>query len=182
MKPGNYGPLPPPPLGNRPEGLLSLLEIQTGGRYPQHLAENLQSTMDLTSLYLANKVKRIMGTFNTIGAAGATAQWTSVPNNEKWWILRAFADSQNVAAGISQLDFTIVYTTDGTTYPGTNGGGNLLAPAGYPFIGADLPHKCQEWSSMILPPGTRLWGYTTRYGGAGTYNLNLRLDYVPLPI
>lgn len=41
----------PPPLTSRPEGLLSSLGIQSGGRYPQHLAEDLVPVYELGAWY-----------------------------------------------------------------------------------------------------------------------------------
>lgn len=82
------GPLgTPPPITARPDGLLSLLGLQTQGRFPQHLAYDwLLPTLDLTRWYLEAEQD-----FPTISQSSANAlgflQFTQVPQDQAWVFL-----------------------------------------------------------------------------------------------
>lgn len=86
---GQYsGPLGvPPPITARPDGLLSLLGLQTQGKFPQHLAYDwLQPTMDLTRWYL--EAEQDFPTFTQLwGAAVGFTQFFQVPQDEVWVLL-----------------------------------------------------------------------------------------------
>lgn len=79
----------PPPLTARPEGLLSSLGIQSGGRYPQHLAEELIPTYELGGWYREHQQQfsRV-----AIGAGpysrGSLIDLFQVPAGEVWVVNR----------------------------------------------------------------------------------------------
>lgn len=80
----------PPPLTTRPEGLLSMLGLQTNGSYPQHLKyDELQPTLDLLNWYLESRaeVRTILNlNMATATPGGFTALYT-VPQQEVWILL-----------------------------------------------------------------------------------------------
>lgn len=81
----------PPPLTTRPEGMLSMLGLQTNGQYPQHLETNtLQPTLDLLGWYLESRaeIQSIFGATINV-APGAFSPLYTVPAQEVW-ILLAF--------------------------------------------------------------------------------------------
>lgn len=82
----------PPPLTTRPEGLLSMLGLQTNGSYPQHLKyDELQPSLDLLNWYLESRAE-IQGVnphpLGGLGAGQFSAIWT-VPQQEVWVLLAA---------------------------------------------------------------------------------------------
>lgn len=93
----------PPPLTNRPEGLLSLLGIQNAGRYPQHLqTEWLQPGIDLMRWYIEAE-QDYPGTTQNLNAAGFTS-FFQVPNDEQWIFLNMACETPgNLANAVNQL-------------------------------------------------------------------------------
>jgi len=80
----------PPPLTTRPEGLLSMLGLQTNGRYPQHLAsDSLVASIDLLAWYLETRaeIQSVAGQSLSGLAVGAFLQLWQVPQNEVWILL-----------------------------------------------------------------------------------------------
>jgi hypothetical protein len=74
----------PPPINRQPLGLLGLLGIKNGGRYPQHISETLLPTFDLERLYYS-------GASITAGASlvlNATGFFEigRVDQNEVWFV------------------------------------------------------------------------------------------------
>jgi hypothetical protein len=81
----------PPPLTARPEGLLSSLGIQSGGKYPQHLAGDLLPTYELGPWYREYNGTFRSGTVDWQGTqAGEEAVLFEVPDGEVW-ILNRFS-------------------------------------------------------------------------------------------
>lgn len=80
----------PPPLTTRPEGLLSMLGIQTNGRYPQHLEqETLQPGIDLLNWYLESRAEVLTVTdaaFTATNVGDFQSMW-QVPTQEVWVLL-----------------------------------------------------------------------------------------------
>ena len=79
----------PPPLTTRPEGLLSMLGLQTNGSYPQHLAyENLVPQVDLLPWYLESRaeIQGARAAF-TAAAVGDFQALYTVPTQEVWVLL-----------------------------------------------------------------------------------------------
>lgn len=91
----------PPPLTTRPEGLLSMLGLQTNGRYPQHLAsETLAPTIDLLSWYLETRaeIQSVAGQSLNALAIGGFLQLWQVPANEVWILLNCAVQPAAVAS------------------------------------------------------------------------------------
>jgi len=82
--PGN-----PPPITSRPEGLLSMLGLQTNGRYPQHLEMgNLGAEIDLLRWYLESQATFKTGTMNFVAGSFQTSTNLTVPAGEHWLVLQ----------------------------------------------------------------------------------------------
>lgn len=96
-------PLPPPPLGKLPLGLLGFLAIKNGGKYPQTLAEWLQPTWDLERLYRATNATTIVepATQNVaaVGFQGFSSGNLTVPAGEVWLIDELTFITGNLGAG-----------------------------------------------------------------------------------
>lgn len=92
----------PPPLTTRPEGLLSMLGLQTNGRYPQHLAaETLAPGIDLLNWYLETRAEIQSVAGQSLGglAVGGFLQLWQVPANEVWILLAAGVQPTTIASG-----------------------------------------------------------------------------------
>lgn len=79
----------PPPLTTRPEGLLSMLGLQTNGQYPQHLETNtLTPSLDLLAWYLESRaeIQSVQGVGINV-APGAFFPLYVVPAQEVWILL-----------------------------------------------------------------------------------------------
>lgn len=95
--PGN-----PPPLTTRPEGLLSMLGLQTNGRYPQHLQMDwLAPVLDLGRWYQEAVATFKTGSFNSTGTGNfVTDSNLTVPNGEHWLVLEgSFLGNAAIAGG-----------------------------------------------------------------------------------
>jgi hypothetical protein len=79
----------PPPLTTRPEGLLSMLGLQTNGSYPQHLAyDNLVPQIDLLNWYLESRAEvNTPENFAVNAAPGNFVTIWQVPAQEVWVLL-----------------------------------------------------------------------------------------------
>lgn len=90
----------PPPLTTRPEGLLSMLGLQTNGRYPQHFASDyLVPQLDLLPWYLESRAE-IQTSFGVSTAAlvvGGYQQLFAVPAQEVWILLAASIQPATIA-------------------------------------------------------------------------------------
>jgi hypothetical protein len=75
----------PAPLTLRPDGLLSLLGLQTNGRYPQRMGESLAPTLDLLPWYLAATGTELNVFSTNVATFGFNAVFT-VPDNEIWLV------------------------------------------------------------------------------------------------
>lgn len=80
-----------------PRGLLSLLNIQSGGRAPNQLAEIINPTIDVSELYLAQGM--IQTAQGTPGAPSAgNNPLVTIPPNEIWKVYQ-FSASLGLGAG-----------------------------------------------------------------------------------
>lgn len=78
-----------PPLTARPEGLLSTLGIQSGGRYPQHLLSDLQPVYELGPWYREYNGTFRSGTVDWQNTQkGEEATLFQVPDGEIWIVNR----------------------------------------------------------------------------------------------
>lgn len=123
----------PPPLTTRPEGLLSMLGIQTNGRYPQHLEmETLSPGIDLLPWYLESKATIQSVEAHSMSAAtpGGFLPLFTVPQNEVWVLLAYTVQTVTIvtACGIqlararandslSRLALSDVQSLTATTFP-----------------------------------------------------------------
>lgn len=111
--PASWG---PPPLTARPEGLLDSLGIQSGGKYPQTLNEQLQPTYELGPWYREYEQKfRSADT----GALGLTTAGTyvdtglQVPDGEIWIVNRIGIEISWPQGGLTgQGKFQLVRTNN----------------------------------------------------------------------
>lgn len=155
--PGTPGAWGEPPLTARPEGLLSTLGIQSGGRYPQHLEANLVPTYELGDWY-----REYNQTFRTVtvspGAGLAKGSFVdttlAVPDGEIWIVNRIGCLITSAFAAASRSTWILVRTNnaDGTILPLTDSLTieNQAAPSsGFGLLsGRDLP--------IILRPTVKL--------------------------
>jgi len=91
----------PPPLTTRPEGLLSMLGLQTNGSYPQHFAySELQPALDLLNWYLESRaeIQSVQGTAINV-APGAFFPLYNVPPQEVWILLAFTIQPVTIASG-----------------------------------------------------------------------------------
>ena len=103
----------PPPLTTRPEGLLSMLGLQTNGSYPQHLDyEKLGANLDLLPWYLESRaeIQSLTG-FAQAGIAGTFQSLYAVPPQEVW-ILLAFTMRPTNIAVTSAIQLTRARSND----------------------------------------------------------------------
>jgi len=131
-----------PPLTTRPEGLLSSLGIQSGGRYPQHLAEELLPTYDLGQWYREYNQQFTIAT-QTPGAGLARGTFSDtgiqVPDGEMWIVnrLNVYITIAFAAAAISEFalvrtnnaDATVICLDTATSNHPTSGGSFLFLNA-----------------------------------------------------
>jgi hypothetical protein len=146
----NRSVLPPPPLTVRPTGLLDFLSIQSGGRYPQHLAEDLVPTMDLMNWFLDVQAETIVGAGVAQGGAGATGVSATVPSGEGWLIDTISCSPTPVPALVTRFITSIcIFNPDGTTV------NNTLFVMPYPLIAADTcAFSYQPPQPLWVGPGT----------------------------
>lgn len=177
-------PLPPPPLGARPEGLLDLLGIKTGGRYPQHLGSELVPVLNLAELYLAQASTTILSSGGTLSAVGLVAtDVLIVPATENWLIRTCeIASDGAVTAGITSIIVGLTINGGGATW------NQVTATSPMPFVGETVWTAGDIISEVWIPPspyfvsaGSRIQTACLRYAGAGSETIRHRMSYVRLP-
>jgi len=107
-----------PPLTSRPEGLLDLLGIQSGGRYPQTLSPVLAPTFELGPWYSEYNQTFRTSNFdpNALGVGLYFDTGLQVPDGELWIVNRvAIALSIIMAAPQNEQAFQIVRTNNANT-------------------------------------------------------------------
>lgn len=72
------------PISTLPAGLVSLLNLQTTGRGPQSLLEDIAPTLELMQMFVANRVERLEAGPTAVVAGGMNA--FVVPNGELWFV------------------------------------------------------------------------------------------------
>lgn len=166
--------LPAPPLTVRPSGLLDFLSIQAGGRYPQHLLEDLSPSIDLLSWFFDAQAETVTSAALAQTGAGSSTVGFTVPNGEAWLVDSYTVGPVIVGALTTRfLNGICVFDSDGVTVR------HVLATAPYPFIAADS----MLWT--FIPPQPQLWLPGTPIGltcivsaGAGTTTPSMRLRIV----
>jgi phage shock protein PspC (stress-responsive transcriptional regulator) len=157
--PGN-----PAPLTTRPEGLLSMLGIQTNGSYPQHMPEGqLQPGIDLLNWYLESRaeVQNVAPAIAGMTNGGFVSAF-QVPPQEVWVLLAVTLVFTVAVGGVSA--FSIVRTR-----PNDFRSKLALGPA-VTSTAADLPMVSMDPSfrGLVLRPTVHLGLYVSGAGTAGT--------------
>lgn len=167
----------PAPLTLRPDGLLSLLGLQTNGRYPQRMGESLSPTLDLLPWYLAATGTELNVVGTPVVSFGFNAVWT-VPDNEIWlvhsivstaqaimpatriwggqWAHQPYAGSLAIPRWVGPLDTTLWTNANGDR-PGL-----FVSPE--PFL--------------LARGGSRFGINTFRLSGSGTVNMDSTIRFV----
>lgn len=173
------GILGPPPLTARPEGLLSSLGIQSGGRYPQHLAEDLVPVYELGGWYREHQQQfsRV-----AIGAGpysrGNIIDLFQVPAGEVWVVNRIgvylrCTVSTGVAGTAHTISWQIIRTNsvDLTQLP-VSLPRNLNVYSGTP--GFDMYYLLgpEVEMPMILRPTVKIRLLLNGFSGSDTHGLN----------
>jgi len=175
--------LPPPPLGARPEGLLDLLGIKTGGKYPQHLAYELVPVVNLFGIYLQQAATTILSSGGSCGAVGLVAtDAIIVPATENWLVLNAEIASDGAVLGtITALKLALTVNVGGATWNQVTSSSPVVFD-GDLWIGGDIVADVwQPNTPYFIPAGCRLQTLCTRYAGTGSETIRHRLSYVRLP-
>jgi len=157
----------PPPLTTRPEGLLSMLGLQTNGAYPQHLAgEYLQPTLDLLPWYLESRaeIQSVQG-FSAASTLGQFHPLYVVPANEVWVLLNftlqptasAISWKVQLARARSNDLLSRVALSDAVTF----------GPAEFPLIGSSAAVRF-----LIFRPTVQI-GFQATFGATGTNGGNV---------
>jgi len=178
---GQREPFPgyPPPLTTRPEGLLSMLGLQSNGRYPQHLAyDQLLPTMDLTLWYQESRAEILSITPTTpllIGGsvAGSFVQIYQVPVQEHWLLLAYSINVDPVSPlGAGSVSLCRARANDSASRIALSAETKLCGAAG---AGRSL--ICMDWScrGLLIRPSVQIGLHVADAIGAGiTINATLR--------
>jgi len=176
-------PLPPPPLGARPEGILDVLGIKTGGRYPQHLYGDLLPQLDLSELYLQQPVQYALSSGGTMSGTGlVNTDVILVPDNEAWLLMAGeLASDSTLTATLTGVRLGLSLGLGGATYNQTTSPVPLLY-TGRDWVQPDILADAWQFSPYVLAqPGSRLQSICLRYTGSGSETIRFRLRYLRLP-
>lgn len=163
----------PPPLTTRPEGLLSMLGLQTNGRYPQHLAaDNLTVNIDLLRWYCESVATFKTGNINTTGAGNfVTDANLTVPTGEHWLLLQFSVQGNALIAAGATLQLGRTNSSGGTYVPlgeRTESEANSIVSANH-----------SAWATgILLRPSVELGVF--QYRGVAAIALSYTLRYVRL--
>lgn len=166
--------MPPPPLGARPEGLLALLGIQAGGRFPQHLTEELLPTAELLQWYLEQETQEVNATLALTGL-GSIQTVATVPNDQQW-ILRdcSMWCASNIPGTITGASVAMQVLKPGTIISGILAVlPSMVGGRSYSTLQLLTPYR-------ILFPGESVRLFGDFWAGTGTANIVGSLRYVPL--
>lgn len=95
----------PPPINRLPLGLLSLLGIKNGGRYPQSLGQQLAPCFELLGWYLQSNSQSLSLNGN-VTAVGFNANWWTVPVGQTWAVLSTVVNSAAALGAGVTVGFT----------------------------------------------------------------------------
>lgn len=162
----------PGQINSVPVGLLDLLGIQSQGTNPGALSDFVQSTLDLSNLYLTWKRRNLVDSTFFGAAATSSVVLATVPANEYWYLLGgALVNlSAPAATGSAYLECQVGGTTQyvSNTLSVAYANLNSAAPIGF---GLD---------AVLMPPGSVITKYGYGLAAAGNERMNVRLNYVPL--
>jgi len=166
-------PLPPPPLTVRPQGLLDFLSIQAGGRYPQHLGENLQPTIDLLNWYIDAQAETVTSGNIAQTSAGSANVGFTVPAGEAWLVAGYSVYGLVPALMTKFADAICVFDTDGVTVR------TIIAASPTTYIAAEQMAWSwrSQWPDLWLP-GTPIGLVCITAAGAAGFTPTLRLRIV----
>lgn len=169
------GMLPPPPLGTRPEGLLALLGIQAGGRYPQHLGEDFVPVADLIQWYLEQEATYVSAQLTIASAASIQAIGT-VPATEQW-LLRdvSMTSTSTLPGGVTEAGAAILVLDPATVVRGC-----LISERGW-VGGRNVAIGATCTPFRIIPPGWSFRAIALSWAGVGSPLIDCTIRYVPLP-
>ena len=88
-------------ISSLPAGLISLLNLQTTGRGPQALLEDISPTLELMQMFVANRVERLEAGPTAVVAGGMNA--FAVPAGELWYVTTLAARLTAVVPGAGSL-------------------------------------------------------------------------------
>lgn len=156
------GPFGPPPIGRLPTGLLTLLSLQSGGRYPQYLLEALQPVIDVTNFYVENAATWVVGTNGgTMAGSGLSVIAFTVPATERWLITDVQVEV-SLAAGITRWAAVLARSALSLTSPGPWIGAPGIA------VGPDRQSYSHRFERpVVLQPQETVGVYSLAYAGAG---------------
>lgn len=83
-----------------PEGLLDLLGIKSGGRYPSGMSDEVVSVLPTWELYLAQRKVQIIESGLTLTGVASTVTAQVVPANEIWYVY-AYMALVTLGAGVT---------------------------------------------------------------------------------
>lgn len=148
--PASWG---PPPLTARPEGLLSSLGIQSGGKYPQHLSPELIPTYELGPWY-----REYNGTFRSVGPvtsattqSGSTWLLWEVPDGEVWIVSRLTAWCTKVVNNQMSVN---LYRTNNANGTKLLLGNKAITTTG---VATNMMIDGGDHLPIILRPTVRVW-------------------------
>jgi hypothetical protein len=158
-----------------PVGLLDMLGMQSTGDAPHVIAGEIQPTMDLTDLYLTDRLKGSNATTANVAAVGALLSTVGPPAGEQWMVYGLTGNSGVLAAATA---FT----------------GNLLInrqSAGFSQF-VSQPYAAANpalWAGgvsyekpLIMRPGDLLGIWISAITGAPAVGVSLTAIYVPIRI
>lgn len=167
--------LGPPPLTERPLGLLDLLGIKNGGQYPQFLRPELLPVYSLGDWYLQTQAEIVASSQIAISASGPTT-FHIVPAGESWAIHQLGLNVTVSMAGtvtrfrcqyFTRINVNSTSLTEPLGRPDTFDGTNVGVP--------DLTYE--PTGLLIVPPGSVIGLQVTNYAGTGgcTLGINARI-------
>jgi hypothetical protein len=160
--------LPPPWILTPPFGWLGFLGIKSGGKQPEHVAPNLDTSLEMFPFYQAG-ARQLLANANAIAAVqnGISLMATVPPN--KLWIVESI-NVFSVALGAVAPSFIQVLAGEG-------GNGIYMGPVSAPGLtGIVLTARLDKL--LILRPGANIQVYTSGAGAMTAFNLGATVQGV----
>lgn len=148
-------PLGPAPLTERPQGLLDLLGIQSGGRYPQHFTEQLLPVFEIGYWYQQWQKEVVEGPSTTFTNLATMFQIFTVPDGQVWLVhqvnIRSLA---SVAGTVAQLSTEIWTSATSTGLQENLLQNTVISPAS---ASSRVSGSANFAPPIVLQPGTGVW-------------------------
>lgn len=165
------------PLNRLPLGLLSLFDIKSGGRYPQHLGEVINPTMEMMTFIAASGCNEMFRTGVTnVVSVGIINMGVTVPADELWLVEYFTIESD------ANLDADQVVSGMACVCAVSVGGSSTVAfPVG-PVVrlsGADATltrFRCGNDRTLIVSPGGSLRIHLNELSVGAAASINLRMS------